>query len=143
MVGGSASRYGYLRGIVSMGRGRRVDSVQGLQADPTEGYRACPYALGSFRDGCQPSGPVASFSDQGYSGCSIPWKESMSERRFVLADFTHISTTECLRIYEAGNMYTLPRAVAHAAAKRELVATATLPRYRSSRSCGNAITKAS
>jgi hypothetical protein len=46
----------------------------------------------------------------------------MSERRFVLADFTHMSTTECLRIYEAGNMYTMPRAVAHAAAKHELVA---------------------
>jgi hypothetical protein len=46
----------------------------------------------------------------------------MSERRFVLADFTHMSTTECLRIYEAGNTYTMPRAVAHAAAKRELVA---------------------
>jgi hypothetical protein len=46
----------------------------------------------------------------------------MSERCFVLADFTHTSTTECLRIYEAGNMYTMPRAVAHAAAKRDLVA---------------------
>jgi hypothetical protein len=46
----------------------------------------------------------------------------MSERRFVLVDFTHMSTTECLRIYEAGNTYTMPRAVAQAAAKRELVA---------------------
>jgi hypothetical protein len=46
----------------------------------------------------------------------------MSERRFVLADLTHMSTTECLRIYEAGNMYTMPRAVAHASAKHELVA---------------------
>jgi hypothetical protein len=45
----------------------------------------------------------------------------MSERRFVLADFTHINT-ECLRIYEAGQTYTMPRAVAHAAAKRGLVA---------------------
>jgi hypothetical protein len=45
----------------------------------------------------------------------------MSERRFVLADFAHV-TTECLRVYEAGNTYTMPRAVAHAAAKRELVA---------------------
>ena len=44
----------------------------------------------------------------------------MSERRFVLVDFTHMSTS--LRIYEAGNTYTMPRAVAHAAAKRELVA---------------------
>jgi hypothetical protein len=46
----------------------------------------------------------------------------MSERRFVLVDFTHMSTTGCLRVYEAGNTYTMPRAVAHAAAKRELVA---------------------
>jgi hypothetical protein len=112
----------YLRDIVSMAPGHRVASVQGLQADPTEGIQTCPYALGSFRNGCQPSGPVASFSDQGYSGCSIPWRDSMSERRFVLADFTHMSTTECLRIYEAGNMYTMPRAVTHAAAKHELVA---------------------
>jgi hypothetical protein len=46
----------------------------------------------------------------------------MSERRFVLADFTHMSSTRCLRVYEAGETYTMPRAVAHAAAKRGLVA---------------------
>jgi hypothetical protein len=46
----------------------------------------------------------------------------MSERRFVLVDFTHMSTTECLRVYEAGETYTMPRAVAHAAAKHGLVA---------------------
>ena len=57
--------------------------------------------------------------DQDYSGCSIPWRESMSERRFVLVDFTHMSGTSCLR---AGETYTMPRAVAHAAAKRGLVA---------------------
>jgi hypothetical protein len=45
----------------------------------------------------------------------------MSERRFVLADFTYM-TTECLNVYEAGNMYTMPLAVAHAAAKHGLVA---------------------
>jgi hypothetical protein len=46
----------------------------------------------------------------------------MSERRFVLVDFTHMSSTRCLRVYEAGETYTMPRAVAHAAAKREFVA---------------------
>jgi hypothetical protein len=46
----------------------------------------------------------------------------MSERRFVLVDFTHMSSTSCPSIYEAGETYTMPRAVAHAAAKRGLVA---------------------
>ena len=46
----------------------------------------------------------------------------MSERRFVVVDFTHMSRAGCLRLYEAGHSYTLPRAVAHAATKRELVA---------------------
>jgi hypothetical protein len=46
----------------------------------------------------------------------------MSERRFVLLDFTHMSRLGCLRLYEAGRAYALPRAVAHAAAKRGLVA---------------------
>jgi hypothetical protein len=46
----------------------------------------------------------------------------MSERRFVLVDFTHMSGASCLRVYEAGETYTMPRAVAHAAAKRGLVA---------------------
>ena len=46
----------------------------------------------------------------------------MAERRFVLVDFTHMSSTRCLSVYEAGEMYTMPRAVAHAAAKRGLVA---------------------
>src|ERR1017187_10302275 len=46
----------------------------------------------------------------------------MSERRFVLVDFTHMSGVGCLRLYEAGRAYVLPRAVAHAATKRELVA---------------------
>ena len=46
----------------------------------------------------------------------------MSERRFVLVDFTHMSRAGCLRLYEAGRAYVLPRAVAHAAAKRDLVA---------------------
>ncbi len=46
----------------------------------------------------------------------------MSERRFVLVDFTHMSGVGCLRLYEAGRAYVLPRAIAHAATKRELVA---------------------
>ena len=46
----------------------------------------------------------------------------MSERRFVLVDFTHMSRASCLWLYEAGRAYALPRAVAHAATRRELVA---------------------
>ena len=46
----------------------------------------------------------------------------MSERRFALVDFTHMSREGCPRLYEAGHNYALPRAVAHAATKRELVA---------------------
>ncbi len=46
----------------------------------------------------------------------------MSERRFVLVDFTHMSRAGCLRLYEAGRTHTLPRGIAHAATKRELVA---------------------
>jgi hypothetical protein len=42
----------------------------------------------------------------------------MSERRFVLVDFTHMNSVGCLRVYEAGKTYTLPRGVTHAAAKR-------------------------
>ena len=45
----------------------------------------------------------------------------MSERRFVLVDFTHMNRAGC-RLYEAGHTYSLPRAMAHAATKRELVA---------------------
>ncbi len=46
----------------------------------------------------------------------------MSERRFVLLDFTHMSREGCVRLYEAGHTYTLAAALAHAASKRELVA---------------------
>jgi hypothetical protein len=46
----------------------------------------------------------------------------MSERKFVLVDFTHMSRAGCLRLYEAGHTYALPRAIAHATTKRELVA---------------------
>jgi hypothetical protein len=46
----------------------------------------------------------------------------MSERKFALVDFTHMSRVGYLRLYEAGHTYTLPRAIAHAATKCELVA---------------------
>jgi hypothetical protein len=46
----------------------------------------------------------------------------MSERRFVLADFTYMDREGVLRLYEAGRRYRLSQAIAHAATKRELVA---------------------
>jgi hypothetical protein len=46
----------------------------------------------------------------------------MSERRFVLADFTYMDREGVLRLYEAGRTYRLSQAIAHAATKRELVA---------------------
>jgi hypothetical protein len=46
----------------------------------------------------------------------------MSERRFALVDFTYRGKTARLRRHEAGHTYALPRAVAHAATKRALVA---------------------
>jgi hypothetical protein len=46
----------------------------------------------------------------------------MSERHFVLADFTHMDRAGVLRLYEAGRTYRLPPAITHAATKRELVA---------------------
>ena len=41
----------------------------------------------------------------------------MTERRFVLVDFTHMNRVGCLRLYEVGQTYALPRAIAHAATK--------------------------
>lgn len=46
----------------------------------------------------------------------------MSDRRFALVDFTYMARAGDLRLYEAGHTYALPRAIAHAATKRELVA---------------------
>jgi hypothetical protein len=46
----------------------------------------------------------------------------MSERRFILGDFTYMDRAGILRLYEAGRTYKLSQAVAHAATKRELVA---------------------
>jgi hypothetical protein len=53
----------------------------------------------------------------------------MSERRFVLVDFTHRGKAGRLPLYEAGHTYALPRAVAHAATKRELVAKQRPPHW--------------
>ena len=47
----------------------------------------------------------------------------MTERRFVLVDFRYTSdVVGHIRLYEAGNTYDMPRALAHAAAKRGFVA---------------------
>ena len=47
----------------------------------------------------------------------------MTERMFVLVDFRYTSdVVGHTRIYEAGKTYDMPRALAHAAAMRELVA---------------------
>jgi hypothetical protein len=47
----------------------------------------------------------------------------MTERRFALFDFRYTSRVlGHVRLYEAGCTYAMPRALAHAAAKRELVA---------------------
>jgi hypothetical protein len=54
----------------------------------------------------------------------------MTERRFVLVDFRY--TTDAvghIRLYEAGNTYDMPRALAHAAAKRNLVALRQPPSW--------------
>ncbi len=40
-----------------------------------------------------------------------------------------MSRAGCLRLYEAGRTYVLPRAVAHAATKRDLVARERPPRW--------------
>jgi hypothetical protein len=53
----------------------------------------------------------------------------MSERRFALVDFTHRTKTGRVRLYEASHTYALPRAVAHAATKRELVAKQRPPHW--------------
>ena len=48
----------------------------------------------------------------------------MTVRRFVLVDFRYTCRVlGHIRLYEAGNTYEMPRALAHAAAKRDLVAT--------------------
>jgi hypothetical protein len=47
----------------------------------------------------------------------------MTVRRFALVDFRYANDViSHIRFYEAGNTYDMPRALAHAAAKRDLVA---------------------
>ena len=47
----------------------------------------------------------------------------MTERRFVLVDLRYTKNVmERIRLYEAGSTYDMPRALADAAAKRDLVA---------------------
>jgi hypothetical protein len=53
----------------------------------------------------------------------------MTERRFVLVDFTYMDREGCLQLFEAGRTYSLPRAVAHAAAKRGLIAAQRIHRW--------------
>jgi hypothetical protein len=53
----------------------------------------------------------------------------MPERRFALVDFTYRGKRGRLRFHEAGHTYALPRAVAHAATKRELVAKQRPPHW--------------
>jgi hypothetical protein len=53
----------------------------------------------------------------------------MSDRRFALVDFTYRRKTARLRVQEAGHTYALPRAAAHAATKRGLVAKQRPPHW--------------
>jgi hypothetical protein len=47
----------------------------------------------------------------------------MTVSRFVLVDFRYTNdVVGHIRLYEAGNSYDMPRALAHAAVKRDLVA---------------------
>lgn len=46
-----------------------------------------------------------------------------------LCDFTHMSCQGRLRLYEAGRIYALPSAIAHAASKRGLVAVERPPHW--------------
>src|ERR671938_1834779 len=52
----------------------------------------------------------------------------MPEHRFVLSDFTR-PAPDGFRLYEAGRSYPMPPALAHAAAKRDLVARHKPPRW--------------
>jgi hypothetical protein len=57
--------------------------------------------------------------------CNLEQTESQGRR----PDLTHSRTAGCLRPYEAGRAYVMPRAVAHAAAKRDFVARERPPRW--------------
>ena len=51
------------------------------------------------------------------------------EHRFVLTDFTCPGPNGKPRLYEAGRSYAMPEPVAHAAARRDLVAKSKSPRW--------------
>ena len=87
-------------------------------ANPVATYTDCSWAHGSHRR-CVPR----------YIGGSIPSRHGISERRFALVDFTYRGRTGRLRFHEAGHTYVLPRVVAHAATKRELVAKQRPPHW--------------
>ena len=53
----------------------------------------------------------------------------VSEHRFVLGDFSYLGPDGRLRAYEAGKHYLMLAAIAHAAAKRGLVAKGKPPRW--------------
>ena len=55
----------------------------------------------------------------------------ISEHRFVLTNFTWLGPNGRLHTYEAGKHYLMRAAVAHAAAKRGLVAKGKPPRWAS------------
>ena len=52
----------------------------------------------------------------------------MPEHRFVLSDFTR-PAPDGFRLYKAGRSYPMPLALAHVAAKRDLVARHKPPRW--------------
>ena len=89
-----------------------VARVTGLQ-------RAGVLSLGVAEGGyCFRSCPVSRLSLK-----SICRGVSMTVSRFVLVDFRYTSDPlGHVRLYEAGNTYDMPPALAHAAAKRDLVA---------------------
>jgi hypothetical protein len=53
----------------------------------------------------------------------------MTNRRFVLVGFTYMDRERYLRLYEVSRTYALPRAIAHAAAKRGVVAAQWVHRW--------------
>jgi hypothetical protein len=97
---------------------------------------ACPGCKESLADICTACPLCPRKRTLGGAACSryadglVPLGRGMSERRFVLLDFTRRTKTGRLRLYEAGHFYSLSRAVAHAAIKRELVANERPPHWR-------------
>ena len=51
------------------------------------------------------------------------------EHRFVLADFTFLDAAGCRHVYEAGRSYSMPPAIARAAARRDLVSDHKPPHW--------------